>query len=497
MEKSFLLRAGLALSLLLCLAFPVLHILMYVPFTRLTWDPYLGPVLFGATLQALLSSVLTLLLGFLGALGLAQNQVTMATGKFRLLVFALILPSFLPPLLTVSLTVGILGFLPMGLVGVIFFHIFMNVGLVSVLMASTLVNSITRAMRETQVMGVGKWRTVGEVVLPLIRIDLGLLFFYLFVLFFFSFSIPLLVGGSLFGGVEVFIYEKILLYGEWSEAVQYSLFLFLTLFLLAQFFKSPPRPMDMSQPLSAMAFHGIGSRILIVIPLLPVALLTLGLLWSAVSINWELAGLDWLKSARGTFTVGLIVGSGVFVFLSLLSFSFLNRFLSQVLLSFINPGWVLVGFSFLLLGWSGQIANLLLLGIALTLAYVPFLFRLSFSRQIQQLESQVRLAQSFPVSWRRIFLQVIWPQTLAPICFLSGVAGLWACGDFAMSEIILGSSSVSTLAMDIKVLLSTYRLEKALLLLYPLLIVSFTVFFIFQGLAYVSCRNISPRSWTL
>jgi len=497
LEKSFLLRACLALSLLLCLAFPVLHILFYVPFTSLTWDPFLSPVLLGATVQALLSSVLTLLLGFLGALGLAQNQVIMTPGRFRVLVFALILPSFLPPLLIVSLIVGFFGFVPMGLAGVIFFHVFMNVGLVSVLMASTLVNDMTRALRESQVMAIGNWKTVGEVILPLIRIDLALLFFYLFVLFFFSFSIPLLVGGSLFGGIEVFIYEKILLYGQWSEAVQYSIILFLTLFFLSQFFKSTSRPMDMSQPLSAMTLQGMGRRILIFFPLLPTFLLLAGLLWSAVTIKWEFAGLELLKSARGTLTVGLIVSSGVFVFLSLLSFSFLNQFLSQVLLSFINPGWVLVGFSFLLLGLSGKLANLLLLGVALTLAYVPFLFRLSFSRQLQQIESQVRFAQSFPVSWRRIFLRVIWPQTLAPICFLSGLAGLWACGDFAMSEIILGSNEIRTLAMDIKVLLSTYRLEKALLLLYPLLIVSFIVFFIFQGLAYVSCRNISSRSWTL
>ena len=76
------------------------------------------------------------------------------------------------------------------------------------------------------------------------------------------------------------------------------------------------------------------------------------------------------------------------------------------------------------------------------------------------------------------------------ICFLSGLGALWACGDFALSGMLLGDDM--TLALQMKSLFTNYRLEQALVLLIPLVILSVIIFLIFQGLSYVCRRSFLP-----
>jgi NADH:ubiquinone oxidoreductase subunit H len=75
---------------------------------------------------------------------------------------------------------------------------------------------------------------------------------------------------------------------------------------------------------------------------------------------------------------------------------------------------------------------------------------------------------------------------LPSICLLSGLAGLWACGDFAITGFFVESGGVQTLAFQMKEVLSQYRSDQAVDFLWPLLLCGAVVFIVFQGLSYVS-----------
>lgn len=467
--------------------------LPYIAHSSLSWDPFLPRIVMGALLQAVLSTFLTLGLALLGAWGLLSLQ-TRWLGRRRVGLHSLfILPSFLPPILCVTLSSGALGFLPRGLWGVVFFHCLMNVGLATLLVATLYKRVLPQALRDCQVFGIPPWRAWWQALFPQLKMGLFVLASYFFVLYFLSFSIPLLVGGALYGGIEVFIYEKILYEGEWAQAYMYVLLFSLALFLLSQWLPSPAFWQHDSVELSSSLLKGYEHRAWMFLTLVPSFFFILTILWVLMKsplAGWE--GLAW-SSVRASLLMSLFTGLCVFVLLSLVSLSFLSRRFIQVLMSLVSPSWVLVGFSFLLMGFDGQGGDFVKLALALTIVYTPYLFRLSFASRLLELREQVQLASTFPVSWWHIFIKVIYPQLIHGICFLSGLAALWACGDFAMSEILLGGHNSSTLALDIKNLLDNYQMESALALLFPLLLTSFAVFFLFQGLAYVCCRNFPSR----
>ena len=468
---------------------PLVYMFSYYRWTDWHWDPSIFKVLEGAFIQSVFSTIFTLFFGTIGAFGLLAQKKKLSFHSFRVLIFLTLLPCLFPSLFVILLTCRAVGFLPMGLSGVVIFHCLMNVGLAAILLFKVIDAKAPFFYHLSVVSGVPTFKFIIRGLFPEIRSDFLTLGFYFMILYFFSFSIPLLVGGPHFGGVEVFIYEKIILLGQWNEALHYSILLFLLLYGLSLFVG----PVDSSHP----PFHGKNKHLMLSnhsylshIGLIPTYLLLLGLIRSLLGGGLGNFFFDWGDSVRGTLVMGLLTGVLVFVLLSAVSFSFLNKKFSRLLLILMNPGWVVVGFSFVLMGGRGSSLGFFKACVALSILYLPFLFRISFQQKLQDLVEQVKVSTLFPVSWFKIYKEVIWPQSLPLICFLSGLAALWACGDFALTGLVVNSHLVSTLALDVQAMINNYRLEQALTLLLPLLIVSSVVFFIFQGLSYATSRKI-------
>lgn len=491
MEKSLLLRKGAFYLLVFLIIFPILHILFYSLPLSFTFDPFLLKVVTGALLQSVLSTGITLVLALIAAFGLLNASVRWRPSRFRLLSLFIAAPSFFPPLIVVLLGAYSLGFMPTGLWGVVYFHVIMNVGLVSVLLFQTLRDKSQVYVREAIVWGVSRRQLIVRGLLPEIRHDIRVLIYFLMVLYFFSFSIPMLVGGMAYGGIEVFIYEKIMLFGEWGEAILYSLGLFFLLFLASRLTGKSNEKQNSSHCANPDFLKWLGGRPTLCIAVLPSLYLAVvtGIGIGHFLRRFDIGNLG--EPFRGTLIIGLGTGLILFFFFTLLCFSFLETHFSRFLLAMISPGWVIVAFSFLLIGGQNEVLDLGKTTLALAILYLPYLFRLSFYRKIKDLSEQVKIAQTFPVSWNRIFLQILWPQCLPMIGFLSGVGALWACGDFAVSGILLGSAEVSTLALQMKNMLSSYRIEQAILLLLPLLAASLVVFGVYWGIAFVSCRKVT------
>lgn len=491
MEKSFLLRKLVFAFVLIFLTFPLLYLLSFIDGRWVDFDPFLFVVLEGALVQALLSTTITLFVGFVGALGLIGLRQKLNVTSYQTLSLLAVLPSFLPPIIIIVLGGYGLRSLPTGLSGVVFFHSLMNIGLVSVMLSRVISVKAPRWLRGSLLANVPMSKFILRGLLPELKFELLRLSFYFMILYFFSFSVPLMVGGLSYGGLEVFIYEKILLFGKWSEALQYSLLLFILLFLCSYFVADKQSKPEVSSSGDRALLRFFTTSPLSSVALAPTVFLALSLVFALVTSVGKLDINSWWLPMRGSLIIGMSTGLSVFILLSLLSFSFLSQRLSRYFLSLVSPGWVVVGFAFLLMPGDQPGLSLLKVGIALSILYLPYLFRLQFFQTLKDLRGQVELAQVFPVSWWKVFSQVIWPQCLPAICFLSGLAGLWACGDFALTGIVVSGSNTSSLALDMKNLISSYRLEQSLLLLLPLLFSTFIVFFLFQGLSYVGRRKIS------
>lgn len=488
MEKSVLLRKILFFSVLCLLLFPVVYLPFFVPLRLGEWDPFFLQVCQGALIQSTLSTFLTLFFGVAGCLGLFALEQRVPPKLFQVLQLSLLVPGFVPPIIVVALVTKVLGYLPAKLPGVVFFHVIMNMGLVTLLFYRLNLRKAGVWVRQARLYNVSLVKFLFKALLPEFRFQFRWWIFYFFILYFFSFSVPFLVGGTYFGGIEVFIYEKVLFMGRWSEALQYSLLLFCALFLISRVVKEPQTRGTIRLE-SSLDKSYMSVPYLAVFTLFPIGLLLSGLIFSFFTDF--LGGGVWnhWNEIRGTLIVGLSVGLLVFFFLSLLTYSYEVGRLEQWLLALVHPGWVFVGFSFLLVGGVGAGVDFLKIAISLAIVYLPFLYRLQFNQRLQSLSQQVRVARTFDVPWRKVFWQVLWPQCLSMIALMSGVAALWACGDFAITGLLSQNEGVTTLAYEMKILISNYRLEQAIFLLWPLLVTSTVVFFAFQGIVYVSGKK--------
>ncbi|MCJ8276633.1 MAG: hypothetical protein MJK18_07310 [Bdellovibrionales bacterium] len=326
MEKSFLLSRALPFLFLFIFILPLVHLLFYVRLKPVAWDPFLLKVMGGAVIQASLSTLVTMALAILGSMGMVSVFDRLSTKLNYVLTVAIMLPSFLPPIVNIILGSQAIGHYWTGLWGIVFFHSLMNLGIVGFILAKRTHEQAGGWAQLCRVEDVSFLPFYLKGVLPGLKKDITSLSVFLFIVYFLSFSIPLFVGDVGYSGVEVFIYEKIFLFGQWNEAIQYCLAFILILYA-ASFFR------DENQKRQNFSFHKnqnlwpYRQAWLSLILLLPTLLLSLGFFKSAISwaLNLE---VHWV-ALRGTLLTGLITGLFVFLMFSLLTYSSMNQKLSK------------------------------------------------------------------------------------------------------------------------------------------------------------------------
>ncbi|MEQ1666004.1 MAG: hypothetical protein ABL927_11575, partial [Bdellovibrionales bacterium] len=84
---------------------------------------------------------------------------------------------------------------------------------------------------------------------------------------------------------------------------------------------------------------------------------------------------------------------------------------------------------------------------------------------------------------KQIFLKISLPLIWRDLLFISGLAGFWASGDFALSKLILGKDL--TLAMAAHTLLNGYHLEAATFITVCTLFIGLFIFLISEVLGHV------------
>jgi hypothetical protein len=427
---------------------------------------------------------LALALGILGGVGLQS------LGKFRRSaeIFSL-LPSLLPVLFTLLSLFAILKPFPFGLWGTVIVHAAINVGVSSVAMAR-LIESRLGPTRDLALMYGLSNSTRRFVYFKQILPGITQTFFVVLVLCFTSYSVPVVtLGGNWFSSEVETVKE--LLKGNYSNAfliavVQGLLILFFGYFLNRTSRDSKPPRLTYRKP-------KISVSVLSLIPLGVTAFLSLSF---ALNLKQGFAAFK-LFLASNSFLVSEILGSlllGILVGLLTLSGLLIvfnlsyDRNYTNLLNLLPSPSTGLLTFLALSMGyyWFGTFRDdfwIIALPLFLMLSYFLSLYRwLGFSEAIA-FSKQSSLMRVFEIHWFSKVRKIILPTSGSVIFKIAGISGFWACGDFALSDQMLGNQmTLGRLAYQI---LGGYQIELALWIFVMIFLVGSLVYVFFERIGRV------------
>jgi thiamine transport system permease protein len=267
--------------------------------------------------------------------------------------------------------------------------------------------------------------------------------------------------------------------GRWDKAVLLAGFQSLLLFLFS---------LALPQSFWPQKGGGKGLRYLACphlrsLPFLPLGILLLG--WSqGLGAALKAPALilpEGLMIEAILTTAFLAMATGVVHLVLFLVVAFISPHerLGRFLNGYLAPSPTIAGFGLILIPVEGDWINLFKLVTAVTLISFPLLYRWIVHATLKSLDKQVAVARALGASWSMILLDVVWPQTAPQILRASGMAALWAAGDFALSGILLGEGQSLPLVMES--LLGNYQIESAQGLLIPLVLVGSFAYALFQG----------------
>jgi thiamine transport system permease protein len=476
------LRGGLRVLLGLFLLSPFLIWIWQINTWRWPETAEWLPALALSLRQAFYSSFASMIAGFF--LFLCLQGWTSARAR-KVAEFGLLLPNTMPALFLALGLINVVSFViafPFGLGAVIAAHVLLNAGLVAISLDRLVMAKAGGLAENAWLLGAGRWRFWREIGWPVLQGDLVSLFLFVLGVCFTSFSLPLLLSGQRAVTLEVSIFEAIRGEGRWDKAVllaalQASALFFLAVILPQPFW--PPRPSRRS-----LEFLGWPRAKLLVF--LPAFLILLGWAlglkngWGSMEFGDVLieAGLTTLILS---FSVGLLC---VVLFL-LIAYVSPHEGLQRFLNGYLAPSPVITGFALLLIPVESDGWNLVKTVLALTIISLPLLYRWMVHSVLSGLTGQIAVARTLGASWSQILFEIVWPQSAEVMLRASGLAALWASGDFALSGIFLGGAkSVPLLMTD---LIGNYRIDLAQAMMIPLALIGLVIYFLFVTAArYVS-----------
>ena len=409
--------------------------------------------------------------------------------------FLCLLPALLPPLVSVLAWMNISDIFfifPFSLSSVIIAHVFINTGLASVFFARLLTQYTSSLSAWAFLHKISTLKFLKVILFFELKKECLLIFLILFAFCFTSFSVPLLVGGIKTQTIEVFLANKLKDPALWPEAMALffieTFFIFILFFLLYKIKKTETTLTKKSKKLFLLP-----QPFLLLFPVLPAILVIVGMLrffslktfkdFFLIKEQIFLAGLK-------TLCLGIGTGFATLGLLCIIAWGIRDLFLRRFLIAYTGASTAFMGFAFLLLGGQGAVSLILKWIFGLSLLFLPSIYRLLGESSLSKLKNQVHLADLMQASFSQTFQKIIWPQCGSVFCFLAGIAGFWACGDFAYSALVLESGE-GHLALLIQDLFSSHRFALATLVTWILIFLSSICFAIFGGMAFVLHKKFS------
>ncbi|MBY0386375.1 ABC transporter permease subunit [bacterium] len=441
--------------------------------------------------QSFLSAIFSLLFGVWGSCGLFWLENRLSKKLYTLCEFLVLLPALLPAIFIVVSVLNVFPGFPFGLPGVVFLHVFSEVGMVS---------WVLKRLLSQKLSDLGDWalttptsaRYFLYTAFPILRRDILQVLLILLFYFLTSFSIPLIVGSHSMAGMEVVIFEKVMLAQQWNQAltlfIYQSGFLVLLLFGIL-FFK--PIPVEISGLRRLTLLEKSSGMLPLLVP--PFIVLISAIFGSAKGLYQIQQQSDiltnWDVYVSGSLLVGFVTGGFVFILLSICTYFLQFRKTQLFFTSLVTPSFVILALACRPDNIWNDLLSPISLSWALCIAFLPAVVRLGLLQTVDHLSEQIEMAYFLGASPIEIFRRITWPQVLPSVSLLSGLAAIWAVGDFSLSRIILGSDQ--TLAMWVHSLVEHYRWSSAQLLSGLILLCGAVVFSFFAGVAYVSRQKLT------
>ena len=402
-----------------------------------------------------------------------------------------LIPCLIPPLLMVLSLIHLTGWLfpfPFGIGALIFVQTMTYAGLSAVALTRVLLKEAPAVSGWAWLSGASPWLFLRAVAQTLLRKDIKILAVLIFTGAWTGLSLPLLTAGGKNISLEFYIYKLLKDPSLWPQAG--ALILIQTLLVLAICLRGfAGRPPALTGRPGAGEVYLLPRRVFILIPLIFSFLSVGGLIFfpsPGVFKNFqELTPL--LISAGGrSLLVGFGVGACMLAGFAFMALSFSNKAGRKLVASYISPGASLTGFAFLLLPLPDG-GTLWKWTAGLSLLIFPLVYRFRGESVLEKLTLQVETARLCGAGWGLVFQDIVWPQCRRTFFFCSGLAGFWAVGDFAYSLIV--SNGEWNLALVVYDLLSSYRIDLAVLTGLVLLTVCFFVLLFWTAWGYLLDRK--------
>jgi thiamine transport system permease protein len=435
-------------------------------------------------IQAFFSTLIAAIIGILLFRGLFYlKKFNLKSGVFNLVEFLCLMPSFLPALFTILIFLSAVQPFPMGILGVSIVHGFMYAGVVAITFVHLTQYKARGLLEVSYLMGAGFRKTAIE-LFKMMKWDFLSVLILVFSVCFTSFSVPVALGGGKGTTLEILIYEKMKITGDWSQALVLA---FIQMAIVALF------------SLLIMGNKGVQPSPIRKTPLLgsrSAFLCLLGYICFFLGgfVIFSLRGWDQVFETQGLWTevkdvlpqtIFLGVGSGLFMMMALLSIGLggTSAFLRRFLLAYVGPSVSLIGFAVIFLHPEARGAEVFYFILGNVILSVAALYKMGFEQVLSGLRGQIEVARLMGSGDVTTFSKIIFPQVLQTAFRLSGIAVFWAIGDFALCKVIFTNDFL--LAQIVDDLMSSYRIEAATALMSLMIAVGGGLSLVFVGMGNV------------
>lgn len=395
----------------------------------------------------------------------------------------LIIPYILPTLFTILIAFSYINPYPMGSVGICIIFIIINLGFCSVQLFQAVSEKLCTLSSISEIYGLSYFSFLRQVYLPVLRRDLEICFFTVFVFSFTSFSVPLIVGGGKGTNLEVLIYEKIFIEHNFSVALSFCLLQALAVFLLSKsFLKSRPFNTENSTP-GRYLKSPIGLGLVLSYLFLYLAGYLAAVIHSLTYSEFILQYISEIINA----TVFTATSLFFFILLNLcILFLFLYDYLENYefgsVLNLIYFSTVMAGFSvYLALPADAEYDTLKAVYLG-SLLFFPILFKLYLQNPINGLKQQIVTARIYGFSKTRIIFNVIFLQIKTPLFTWLSLLSVWFISEYAVFK--AAGLQTKTLGLLAESFLGSYRLPAAYLMSLYILV----FWFLILCFLYISLR---------
>lgn len=415
-------------------------------------------------IQSVLSASLTVLFGFIVSFGLQRYS-----NKYFESLF--LFPSFVPALFVILFFLEVFEPFPRNNFAVAILQMYIYTGLVAVSFKRSQQIIWPGLIRQAMVMGMTRWRFVFH-TLSAFKSEFISNWSYVFITALTSFNIPLIIGGNHGTNLEVLIYEKLRIEGDWRQSISISFVQVIIVFLSTVFFVKGKKislentKIFKNNILSQTEKKWIGSGFVFGISLI-VYFLFVVFLGMAILKIFFISPQVWnlVQPAQDFFGKSLflcLISSGLTA-VGLLFYVALwpNSILKKFFKSYLPPSSVLLGISaffwpFGTEGWGLEWKYVL---VTVLLGF-PFLTKLSWESELEKLYRQLEVSETMGVSKWSWLVNISWPQVLPKICDLAFLQSVWIAGDFALYKMVVNQDK--TVASYMSTLMSSYRIDAAM-----------------------------------